>query len=118
LAEQARQDIVEIRPLLDGVLDANVLARVADDMSAPAFRFDDELWVRIVYAFAAATHRGPTGIEHLAGMFVPLYLWRAAAFMAQTALEADGTVQARLDSLCQTFQRLKPALVVSWQAEV
>jgi hypothetical protein len=118
LAEQARGDIVEIRPLLEGVLDANVLARVADDMSAPAFRFDDELWVRIVYAFAAATHRGPTGIEHLAGMFVPLYLWRAAAFMAQTALEADGTVQARLDSLCQTFQRLKPALVGSWQAEV
>ena len=85
---------------------------------APAFGLDDELWVRIVYAFAAATRRGSTGIEHLAGMFVPLYLWRAAAFMAQTAREDAGAVQARLDSLCETFQRLKPVLVGSWSAEV
>ena len=116
LAEQARQDIGEIRPLLDGVLDADLVARLVDDVSAPAFRLDDELWVRIVYAFAAATRRGTTGIEHLAGMFVPLYLWRAAAFMAQTSHEADAAVQARLDSLCQTFQRLKPVLVDSWSA--
>ena len=33
-------------------------------------------------------------------------------------IEADATVQAGLDSLCQTFQRLKPVLVSSWSAEV
>ena len=38
------------------------------------------------------TRRGPASVEHLAGMFVPLYLWRAAAFMAQTAAEADAVV--------------------------
>jgi glucosylglycerate synthase len=118
LAEQARHDLVEIRPLLEEVLEQEVLARVVDDLSAPAFRLDDELWARIVYAFATATRQGRTGIEHLAGMFVPLYMWRAAAFMAQTVLEADATVQARLDSLCETFQRLKPALVSSWSAGV
>ena len=84
---------------------------LVDDVAAPAFSLDDELWVRIVYAFAAAARRGPTGVEHLAGMFVPLYMWRAAAFMAQTAREDAGAVQARLDSLCETFQRLKPVLV-------
>jgi hypothetical protein len=47
---------------------------------------------------------------------VPLYFWRAAAFMAQTAREDDRTVQARLDSLCETFERLKPVLVSSWSA--
>jgi hypothetical protein len=41
-------------------------------------------------------------------------MWRAAAFMAQTALESPSEVQARLDALCDTFQRLKPALVASW----
>ena len=116
LAEQARHDIGEISPLLEEVLDADLLARVIEEISAPTLRLDDELWVRIVYAFAAATRRGPTGIEHLAGMFVPLYLWRAAAFMAQAAHEADAAVQARLDSLCETFQRLKPVLVSSWSA--
>ena len=53
--------------------------------------------MRIVYAFAAAAHRGSTGSEHLAAMFVPLYLWRASAFMAHTAREDAATLQARLD---------------------
>jgi glucosylglycerate synthase len=118
LAEQARHDIVEISPLLGEVLEADVLARVVEEISAPTLGLDDELWVRIVYAFAAATRRGPTGIEHLAGTFVPLYLWRAAVFMAHAAREPDAAVQARLDSLCQTFERLKPVLVGSWSAEV
>jgi glucosylglycerate synthase len=118
LAEQARHDIVEISPLLGEVLEADVLARVVEEISAPTLGLDDELWVRIVYAFAAATRRGPTGIEHLAGTFVPLYLWRAAVFMAHAAREPDAAVQARLDSICQTFERLKPVLVGSWSAEV
>jgi len=50
-------------------------------------------------------------------MFVPLYLWRASGFMALTAQEDPAAVQARLDSLCQTFERLKPVLVDHWPAE-
>jgi hypothetical protein len=117
LAEQARQDIREIRPLLESVLETDLLARLIEDISAPAIRLDDELWVRVVYAFATATRRGMSGLEHLAGVFVPLYLWRAAAFMTQTSQEADAAVQARLDLLCGTFQRLKPVLVDNWSAE-
>jgi glucosylglycerate synthase len=118
LAEQARQDITQIRPLLDGVLDAALVAGIMVDVSAPGVRLDDERWVRIVYAIAAATRQGRTSVEHLAGMFVPLYLWRAASFMAETAHEADAVVEARLDSLVQTFQRLKPVLVEHWSAAV
>jgi hypothetical protein len=118
LAEQARHDIVEIAPLLEAVLEADDLARLLEEMSAPPLCLDDEFWVRIVYAFVGATRLGPSSIEHLAGMFVPLYLWRASAFMSHTAQEDPVVVQARLDSLCQTFQRLKPVLVDSWLAEV
>jgi glucosylglycerate synthase len=118
LAGQARQDITQIRPLLDGVLDGDLVAGLMADVSAPAIRLDDERWVRLVYAIAAATRQGRTSIEHLAGMFVPLYLWRAASFMAETSHEADAVVEARLDSLIQTFQRLKPVLVSHWSAAV
>lgn len=114
LAAEARRDLTEIRPLLDGVLDEASVARLLD----PRLQLDDELWARVVYTFAAATRRGPTSVEHLAGMFVPLYLWRAAAFMAETSVEADALVQARLDSLCQTFERLKPVAVAAWSAAV
>jgi glucosylglycerate synthase len=118
LAGQARHDVGEIRPLLEEVLDPSLLARVVEETSSPELHSDDELWVKTVYAFAAAARRGQPGVEHLAGMFVPLYLWRAAAFMAHAAHEADGTVQEGLESLCQTFLRLKPLLVDSWSAEV
>ncbi|MDO8485078.1 MAG: hypothetical protein Q7S35_09055 [Candidatus Limnocylindrales bacterium] len=118
LAEHARHDIVEIKPLLEEVLEPDVFARLIDDSSAASARLDDELWVRIVYTFAAATRRGRTNIEHLADMFAPLYMWRASAFMSQTASESPAIVQARLDSLCETFLRLKPVLVARWSVEV
>ena len=117
LAEQARHDVVEIEPLLKGVLEHPALARVLDDLSDQAFHLDDELWARIVYAFVTAAHRGSTGSEHLAAMFVPLYLWRASAFMAHTAHEDAATLQTRLDAVCEAFQRLKPVLVSSWSPE-
>jgi glucosylglycerate synthase len=117
LAEQARHDIGEISPLLGDVLDQDLLGRLIHDVSAPVPTLDDELWVRSVYAFASAVRRGGTSLEHLAAMFAPLYFWRAAAFTAQTSHEECPTVQARLDSLCETFERLKPALVSSWTAQ-
>jgi hypothetical protein len=89
---------------------------VVDD-DAGVLPLSDELWVRIVYAFVAASRRGRISVDHLATMFVPFYLWRAATFMADAALEDDATVQARLDSLCDAFQRYKPVIVRRWQAE-
>jgi hypothetical protein len=118
VAEQARRDLAEIRPLLDGVLDERLGSQLMHHISEDAVRLDDELWARMVYAFAAASRRGGTGLDHLASMFVPLYLWRAAAFMAQTSHESDAMVQARLDSLCRTFERLKPVLVDTWTVSV
>jgi hypothetical protein len=118
LAGQARHDLIEIKPLLQEVLDEGALARVMDDSPAAGAQLDDELWVRLVYAFAAETRQGRTGVDHLADMFVPVYMWRAAAFMSHTALESPGVAQARLDALCETFQRLKPVLVRSWSAGV
>ena len=100
------------------MLDTSLLARIVEEVSSSELPSDDELWARTVYAFAAAARQGRTGTEHLASLFVPLYLWRAAAFMAHAAHETDGTVLERLESLCQTFLRLKPVLVDSWSAEV
>ncbi len=118
MAQQARRDIGEIRPLLDGVLDPAIVARLIDDSSAVEARLDDELWVRIVYAFLDGASRGSAAVEHLADMFVPVYMWRASAFMARTADESADSVQSRLDALCNTFQRLKPAFVSGWAIAV
>ncbi len=118
VAGQARHDIGEIHPLLAEVLDSSLLARIIGEVSAPELRSDDELWVKTVYAVVAAARQGRIGPEHLAGLFVPLYLWRAAAFMARAAHQTDAAVHQGLESLSETFLRLKPLLVDSWSAEV
>ena len=118
LANQARGDIREIQPLLEGILDPPVLSGLVDDLNTGEPRLDDEVWVRIVYDFLDASHRGSTGVDHLADMFVPLYMWRAARFMSFTAHESDDSAQKRLNTLCDAFQRLKPALVDGWTVEV
>lgn len=118
LGEQARRDILEIKPLLEEVLEPDLFARLMDDSPGASASLDDELWVRSVYAFVAATRLGQTSIEHLADMFAPLYMWRASAFMSHTASDTRPVMQARLDSLCETFLRLKPALVARWSVEV
>ena len=114
LAAQARRDIVEIKPLLEDVLEPGLFVGVMDNVSGTTARLDEELWVRTVYGFATAIQQRRAAIDHLADMFAPLYMWRAAAFMAETAPEPPATVQGRLDALSEAFQRLKPALVASW----
>ena len=114
LAAQARRDIVEIKPLLEDVLEPGLFVGVMDNVSGTTARLDEELWVRTVYGFATAIQQRRAAIDHLADMFAPLYMWRAAAFMAETASESPATVQGRLDALSEAFQRLKPALVASW----
>jgi glucosylglycerate synthase len=116
LALQARHDIGEIKELLETVLEPGLLPRLLDASDGASPTLDDELWVRIVYAFAAAARQGRAGVDHLADMFAPAYMWRAAAFMSQTARESSAAVQARLNSLCETFERLKPELVAAWSA--
>lgn len=113
LGQQARRDIAEIRPLLAEVLETPVLARLLDDLPATDTQ-EDELWVRMVYAFLVATSQGRATVEQLADMFVPLYLWRASTFMSRSASDTPELAQARLDALCDTFLRLRPALASGW----
>ena len=114
LAEQARRDIAEIKPLLEDVLEPGLFVRVMDSASVPRRDSTTSCGCRTVYGFATAMQQGRAAIDHLADMFAPLYMRRAAAFMAETAHEPLATVQGRLDALCDAFQRLKPALVASW----
>jgi hypothetical protein len=114
LARQARHDIAEIEPLLQGIIEAGALSRLMDGLGSPDMPLDDELWVRLVYAVLVATRQGSVPTEQLADMFVPLYMWRAAAFMQRSALEPVDALQTRLNALCDMFERLKPALVRDW----
>jgi glucosylglycerate synthase len=114
LAAQARSDLNAIRPLLEQIIEPAVSMRLFEDLEAQGCAIDDEVWVRSVYAFAIAAGRGTTPIDQLADMFVPLYLWRSAHFMSCAVTEPADAVQARLNALCDTFQRQRMLLVSGW----
>jgi hypothetical protein len=116
LNQQARRDIVEIRPLLEEILETPVIGRLLDDASEMDAQCEDELWVRMVYAFLVATSQQRISLDHLADTFVPLYLWRASMFMSRSASDTLDQAQGRLDALCETFHRLRPALASAWVA--
>ena len=91
LAEQARHDIVEIKPLLEEVLEPDVFARLMDDSAGRERR-------------GSTTSSGcgscmPSPPRHASGApasstwptcSLPLYMWRASAFMSHTALGTAG----------------------------
>ena len=52
--------------------------------------FADALWIETLTQFAVAHHREVMHRDHLVRTLVPLYLGRAAAFLAENAAWADG----------------------------
>lgn len=81
----------------------------------PVFRFDDELWARIVYDFALGYRLRVLPRDHLLGALTPLYLGWLASFILQTR---DGTAEAadaRIEQLAVGFEAQKPYLVSRWR---
>jgi hypothetical protein len=70
--------------------------------------------VSTVYEFAASHHRAVMNRQHVMQALVPLYLGRVASFFRENAAEDPVHVDARLDTLCQTFELARPRFVDGW----
>ena len=81
--------------------------------SADAFRFPAELWVRVVYDFAAAyRHAGDSSA--LLDALTPLYFGRTAGLVNDTATMDVAAFEAYLDQQALAFERDKPYLLARW----
>lgn len=89
------------------------IARLSDE----AFAFPHDLWVRIIYDFAIAYHRGLLHREHLLKSMIPLYLGKVAAFVKENMESSAEEVERKIESLCQTFEQMKPYLIERWAEE-
>lgn len=79
-----------------------------------AFRFENELWTRIVYEFAAAHRRQPAHRAWLLPALTPLYLGWLASFILETEYSVSAEVEEKIESLCQCFEHYKPYLIQVW----
>ena len=78
------------------------------------FRFQDEIWVRTVFEFAAAYHNSRMDRTHLIKSMTPLYLGRTASFVMETSHCSAADVENQIELLCLEFENSKPYLVECW----
>jgi glycosyltransferase involved in cell wall biosynthesis len=107
------KDLMEIwRKLLfpETALWLESIAQLSDE----AFSFPQDLWVRIIYDFAIAYHKGSVHRDHLLKSMIPLYLGRVASFIKENQKSSAEEVEEEIESLCQVFEEMKPYLVEHW----
>jgi hypothetical protein len=119
LAESFCSDVRNLQSVLQSILSSQTLSslnRIAD-AEGEQLLYPDELWAATVYQFLVAYHRGVMRRDHILQALIPLYLGRTGSFLGQYASAEEADVNAALESLCQQFERSKPALVEGWNQQ-
>jgi glucosylglycerate synthase len=111
---QALQDSV-----LKSILAKDTLAKLKEITTKDIDQFDfpSELWVRVLYDFAAAYHRTTIARDHILQALVPLYRGQLFSFLAEHAQSTPEQMEADTEALCLEFERQKPYLIERWKAK-
>jgi hypothetical protein len=106
----------ELEPVFLSILTPETHAELKRVAALPEdkFAYPADLWARTVYEFAAAYHRAVIGRDHVVQALVPLFRGRAVTFLTENRDASAEQVEARIEELCQTFERERPYLVDSW----
>ena len=117
LAEAFRLGSRELKDLWAMVLPplASIELRKVADAPLGRFRFEDQLWARVVYDYAIAYRLRMLARDHLLPSLVPLYLGWLASFVLQTEAADPAGADARLEDLCRVFEQEKPYLISRWR---
>jgi hypothetical protein len=110
---QACRDLPEV---WEKALPADSLASLralAREPHSP-FAFPDDLWVRLVYDFAAAYARRALASDQLLRSLVPIYLGRTASFVTATRHSDAEEVEARIRALADEYVAQKAYLLRRW----
>jgi glycosyltransferase involved in cell wall biosynthesis len=83
-------------------------------LSNEGFSFPQDLWVRMIYDFSVAYHRGSMHREHLLKSMIPLYLGKVASFVRENQESSAQEVEGKIESLCRVFEEMKPYLIERW----
>jgi glucosylglycerate synthase len=108
--------ISELEPVFLSILTPSThaeLKRLAT-LSEDDFAYPADLWARTLYEFAVAYHQAVIGRDHIVQALVPLFRGRAFTFLTENRDASAEQVEAKIESLCETFEREKPYLLELW----
>lgn len=108
--------VAELAPVLKTILSAQTLSELEQAAAVPEeeFCYSNESWVRTVYEFAAAYHKTVISRDHIVQALVPLYRGRAHTFLVENRDASADEVESNIETLCLTFERMKPNLLGMW----
>ena len=112
--------VKELEPILESILSPQTLESIQGiaTLDQHSFRFPAELWVTMLYEFAASYHHSVINRDHLVQALVPLYRGKIYSFLAEYADTSATEMEAVSENLCLEFERQKPYLTEKWKAGV
>ncbi len=116
LYDMFHSGVADLRAVLVTILTPKTFADLSTCAALPEqnFRFSDELWVRTVYEFAASYHHAVISRDHILQALVPAYRGKVYEFLTDFRHAPAADVDARIEALCVTFERMKPYLLQLW----
>lgn len=118
--EMFKSGVKQLQPVLKSILNVETHANVQTiaQLDQQGFRFGTDLWVKVLYDFAASYHRSVINRDHLVQALVPLYRGKICSFLLEHANSAPADMESDSENLCTEFERQKPYLVEKWKAGV
>lgn len=117
--ELFQKGVKDLAPILKTILSDETrveIERVAL-LDEKTCRLENELWVKIVFEFAAGYHHNVMNRDHLLQALVPLYRGRIYSFLAEHQSSTSDEIEGDTEKLCQEFIRQKPYLLEKWKAK-
>jgi glucosylglycerate synthase len=113
------QGVSDLHEIYQGFLAPQTLEALGDCAQQPheQFNLPDEVWVHLIYEFAAAWQHLTLDRDHLLQSLVPLYLGRTASFVIEVRESSAAEVEQRIEQLCTIFEAEKPYLLELWAAQ-
>lgn len=116
LREMFANGVSELEPVLKSILRAPTLAELQRVAALPDGEccLSNDLWARSVYEFATSYHQAVISRDHIIQALAPLYRGKTYSFIVQNENASAEEVEANVEELCKTFERLKPYLLEVW----
>jgi hypothetical protein len=116
LYQQFGSGVAELEPVLKSILSPQTLADIQSiaKLTEDDFRYSHELWVRTAYEFAASYYKSVINRDHIIQALAPLYRGKVYTFLLENRDASGEEVEANVEALCLTFERLKPYLLDLW----
>ena len=118
--EMFKTGVKELEPILETILSPETLLGIQSiaALDEHSFRFGADLWVTVLYEFAASHHHSVINRDHLVQALVPLYRGKIYSFIAEYADASAADMEEASENLCLEFERQKPYLTEKWKAGV